>query len=43
MIEHHYKAKIGIMSLEKYRERTIAIAKGEYVPKKMNRRSGFLR
>ncbi len=34
MIEHHNKATIGIMSLEKYRERTIEIAKGQYVPKK---------
>lgn len=34
MIEHHNKAIIGIMSLEKYKERTIAIAKGQYVPKK---------
>lgn len=34
MIQHHNKAKIGIMSLEKYKERTIAIAKGRYVPKK---------
>ncbi len=34
MIEHHHKAKIGVMSLEKYKERTIAIAKGQYVPKK---------
>lgn len=34
MIEHHNKAKIGIMPLDKYKERTIAIAKGQYVPKK---------
>jgi len=26
--------KVGIMSRKKYRERTIAIAKGEYTPKK---------
>jgi len=26
--------KIGILSRSEYRERTIAIAKGEYVPKK---------
>lgn len=34
MIEHHSKAKIGIMSFEKYKERTIAIAEGRYVPEK---------
>lgn len=26
--------KVGIMSLEEYKKRTIAIAKGEYIPKK---------
>lgn len=28
------KARIGIMSLEQYKQRTIAIAKGIYKPKK---------
>jgi len=26
--------KVGIMSKEQYKKRTIAIAKGEYIPKK---------
>jgi len=26
--------KVGIMSIEQYKQRTIAIAKGEYIPKK---------
>jgi len=34
MNSSHNKAKIGIISLEQYKQRTIAIAKGEYKPKK---------
>lgn len=35
------KVKIGIMSLEQYKQRTIAIAKGLYKPKKMNPKFGL--
>jgi predicted transcriptional regulator len=34
MNSYHNKAKIGIISLEQYKQRTIAIAKGEYKPRK---------
>jgi len=29
--------KVGIMSMNQYKKRTIAIAKGEYIPKKDER------
>lgn len=34
MNNYHNKARIGIISLDQYKKRTIAIAKGEYKPKK---------
>lgn len=33
--------RVGIMSKEDYKKRTIAIAKGEYKPKKMSQKYGL--
>ncbi len=38
----HLKVKVGIMPLAEFKKRTIAIAKGEYKPKKLNPKFGLV-